>query len=185
MPESFHRIIAGHGQLPQTLLTLLRHAPSVFGYSLERSMLRPVLYGLLPSLLASACLAQAADVAVPAFPERGLPGKRPGTELWIVQFQKRSFDLSRFRTAIYQRRPAAEVDAIVADLERKVIADQAAFVRKVKNDYDADVLHQWWRFGRMSRSLRCWDGSAQQGAALLFAGCETVCGPELWLRAVL
>ena len=43
--------------------------------------------------------------------EHGLPGKAQGTERWIVQFATRSFDLQAFRTAIYTRRPAAEVAA--------------------------------------------------------------------------
>lgn len=74
----------------------------------------------------------------------GLPGKRAGTERWIVQFEKRSFDLSAYRAAVYARRPAAEVAKIVADLEKKVLADQAAFVRKVEADLDATVFAQWW-----------------------------------------
>jgi len=74
----------------------------------------------------------------------GLPGDRAGTERWIVQFKTRSFDLSAYRTAVYARRPAAEVAKIVADLERKVIADQAAFTSKVEADLGADVVVQWW-----------------------------------------
>lgn len=101
-------------------------------------MLRPALTGLWAIVLVAICPAQATNDV------HGLPGKRAGTELWIVQFERRSFDLSRFRSAILARRPAEEVNAIVAELERKVVADQAAFVRKVETDYGAIVLQQWW-----------------------------------------
>lgn len=75
--------------------------------------------------------------------EHGLPGKVQGTERWIVQFATRSFDLQAFRTAIYTRRPAAEVAAIVAGLEQSVIADQAPFVAAVTK-LGGTVVHQWW-----------------------------------------
>ena len=74
---------------------------------------------------------------------RGLPGARPGTERWIVQFATRGFDLVAFRTAIQTRRPAAEVAAIVADLERAVRLDQAAFVAAAER-LGARVTDQWW-----------------------------------------
>ncbi|MEE9128227.1 MAG: S8 family serine peptidase [Planctomycetota bacterium] len=76
--------------------------------------------------------------------EHGIPGARAGTERWIVHFQKRSFDLSRFRKAIYDRRPAAEVDAIVKGLERQVVLDQRGFVAKVERDLGASIVAQWW-----------------------------------------
>ncbi len=105
-------------------------------------MLRPMLPCLWATVLTATALAQtASDFSREV---HGVPGKRPGTERWIVQFQRRSFDLSGFRSAVLAHRPPAEVNAIVADLERKVVADQEAFVRKVESDYDAKVLRQWW-----------------------------------------
>ncbi|MFO1050784.1 MAG: S8 family serine peptidase [Planctomycetota bacterium] len=76
-------------------------------------------------------------------PAHGLPGKAPGTERWIVDFRSRSFDLDAFRTAIAQRRPDAEVAAIVADLERRVKEDQREFVRAVEG-FGGKVTEQWW-----------------------------------------
>ena len=76
-------------------------------------------------------------------PAHGLPGKTPGTERWIVQFAERSFELTAFRNAIHARRPAAEVAAIVLDLERAVIADQADFVAAASK-LGARVTEQWW-----------------------------------------
>ena len=73
----------------------------------------------------------------------GLPGARPGTERWIVHFKARDFDLTALRTAILTRRPAGEVAAIVADLERAVRADQAAFVAAAER-LGARVTDQWW-----------------------------------------
>jgi hypothetical protein len=74
----------------------------------------------------------------------GLPGKRAGTERWIVHFKKRSFDLSNFRTAIYARRPAAEIEKIVKELAAKVVEDQRVFVAKIEKELGADVVAQWW-----------------------------------------
>ncbi len=74
----------------------------------------------------------------------GLPGKRAGTERWIVHFKTRSFDLTGYRNAIHGRRPAAEVAKIVAELERKVVEDQRAFVEQAQKDLDADLVAQWW-----------------------------------------
>lgn len=73
----------------------------------------------------------------------GLPGTRPGTERWIVHFDKRNFELDGFRTAILARRPAAEVAAIVAELERAVRDDQRGFVAAAEA-LGARVVAQWW-----------------------------------------
>lgn len=73
----------------------------------------------------------------------GIPGARPGTERWIVHFASRSFDLDAFRAAILARRPAAEVNAIVADLERAVVVDQAGFVAELER-LGGRIVAQWW-----------------------------------------
>ncbi len=78
-------------------------------------------------------------------PEIGsiVEGRLPGTQRWIVHFHTRSFDLAAFRDARRARRPAAEVNAIVRDLEQKAIADQRAFVAAVEKLGGA-IVSQWW-----------------------------------------
>ena len=75
----------------------------------------------------------------------GLPvaGARAGTMRYIVMFEQRSFDLEGFRAAVLARRSPAAVDAIVADLERRVQLDQAAFAAAVTRA-GGDVVTQWW-----------------------------------------
>src|SRR5262245_65577100 len=73
----------------------------------------------------------------------GLPGQRPGTERWIVQFKTRAFDLDAFREANLRDAGADEVGPIVAGLEARMRADQAAFVRHVERLGGA-VVQQWW-----------------------------------------
>jgi len=73
----------------------------------------------------------------------GLPGKLPGTEQWIAHFKKRSFDLSGLRSAIQSGKSAEEVEAIVADLQVRVIADQASFVKALKT-LDGRAYIQYW-----------------------------------------
>lgn len=72
-----------------------------------------------------------------------MPGAVPGTQRWIVHFARRGFDLSEFRRAIYARRPAAEVEAIVARLENACRQDQAAFVERLER-LGGRVVSQWW-----------------------------------------
>ncbi len=74
----------------------------------------------------------------------GLPGKRPGTERWCVVFRSRSFDLSKFRRAIHEGWPAAQVEAIVAELERLAVEDQAGFTRFVEQDLGGTVVAHFW-----------------------------------------
>jgi hypothetical protein len=83
------------------------------------------------------------DAPIPDATPRVMPGRRAGTERWIAQFATRSFDLATFRDAIYARRPAAEVDAIVADMQRRVRLDQAAFVAAVES-LGGEVIEQFW-----------------------------------------
>ena len=75
--------------------------------------------------------------------ERGLPGQRPGTERWIVQFRKRTFDLDAFRDANLRNAGPGEVAPIVAGLEASMRADQAAFVGHVER-LGGTVVQQWW-----------------------------------------
>lgn len=80
---------------------------------------------------------------LPGRPDHGLPGAQPGTERWIVQFATRSFDLDGFRAAVLGKQPAAVVAALVADLERRMQQDQAAFVRQVQG-LGGSVVRQYW-----------------------------------------
>lgn len=97
------------------------------------------------SLLLTGALASQ-DLLPPPAPiaaeSRGLPGKKPGTERWLVQFEKRSFDLSEFRRANLAR-DAAKVARIVPDLEKRVQADQGPFVEAVEK-LGGRVVDQWW-----------------------------------------
>src|SRR5688572_13491193 len=71
------------------------------------------------------------------------PGKRAGTMRYLVTFGTRDFDLEGFRAAVLARRSAAEVDAIVADLEQKARAHQKAFVMQVRR-LGGEVDQQYW-----------------------------------------
>ena len=75
--------------------------------------------------------------------QRALPGAKPGTERWIVTFNKRNFDLTEFRKANYGDATADDVARIVRGLEQKVQADQAAFVEFVES-LGGMVVEQYW-----------------------------------------
>lgn len=105
---------------------------------------------LVSSLLLLGALAVPQDPAPALFEhqkpislQHGLPGSRPGTELWLVTLKSRSFDLTRFREASHSGAPAAVIDAIVTDLERKVREDQKDFVEFVES-LGGRVIDQWW-----------------------------------------
>lgn len=107
-------------------------------------MNRPALFVAGAFLLATPLLAQdGVAPLLPNSPEHGIPGDAPGTERWIVHFSERSFDLAAFRNAIRGGAPAADVAAIVADLEARVKADQKNFVDEVKA-LGGSVVAQWW-----------------------------------------
>lgn len=63
-------------------------------------------------------------------------------ERWLVQFERRSFDLAAFRAANL-RHDAAAVARIVGGLEAKVRRDQAPFVRAV-TQLGGRVTDQFW-----------------------------------------
>lgn len=70
----------------------------------------------------------------------GTPGSTLGARVeqpaadvgYVVQFKRRSFDLSALRTAIHARQPAAVTDPIIADYAARAAADQAAFVQRAE-----------------------------------------------------
>jgi subtilisin family serine protease len=80
---------------------------------------------------------------LPGRPDHGLPGARPGTERWLVQFATRSFDLDGLRAAILARQPAPVVATLVADLEQRMRQDQAGFVTAVQG-LGGSVVRQYW-----------------------------------------
>ncbi|MEZ5988085.1 MAG: S8 family serine peptidase [Planctomycetota bacterium] len=99
---------------------------------------------LLPVLLqVQGDPAARAPAPILAGASHGLPGRKAGTERWLVTFKQRGFDLAAFRTAVLARRPAAEVARIVAGLEADVVADQKDFVAFVEG-LGGDVVAQWW-----------------------------------------
>ena len=95
-------------------------------------------------VVASALGAQSLD-PITTTPEDGgiVQGVLPGTQSWVAHFGTRSFDLERFRDAIYTGQPAAAVDTIVADMERQVQLDQAAFVAAIQR-LGGRVVRQYW-----------------------------------------
>jgi hypothetical protein len=101
---------------------------------------------LLCSFLTVAAVAQHAPDQLGVVPLAQRPAVQAGQPIpdqWIVQFAQRSFDLEPYRQAILARRPAAEVDAIVAAMEQQVRLDQAAFVVAVEG-LGGRVTAQWW-----------------------------------------
>ncbi|MGE3171201.1 MAG: S8 family serine peptidase [Planctomycetota bacterium] len=62
---------------------------------------------------------------------------------FVVQFEHRDFTLDAFRRAILARRPAAEIDAIVEDLDRRAAAAQAPF-RAAVEQLGGQVLEHLW-----------------------------------------
>lgn len=78
---------------------------------------------------------------------------------FIVTFATRSFDLEAYRTAVYARRPAAEVEQIVRGLEAAVERDQAPFVQAVAG-LGGTVTRQFWIINAAAVRLK-------NGAALL------------------
>jgi hypothetical protein len=70
-------------------------------------------------------------------------GVRPGTMRYVAMFAQRDFDLNGFRSAVLARRPAAEIDAIVADLERRARAAHKPFSAAVEQAGGQVHMH-WW-----------------------------------------
>ncbi len=94
----------------------------------------------LTGLLLLLCSVQAQEV-LPT--EQGLPGRRAGSQRWIVHFKSRGFDLEALRQVIANR-SQVQVNASVGDLDLRMRQDQEAFFTQVERDYAADVVQQWW-----------------------------------------
>ncbi|MCA8971789.1 MAG: S8 family serine peptidase [Planctomycetes bacterium] len=104
--------------------------------------------GALVSLTFLSSIATSQDsslttLAQPVFTGTPLAGAKPGTERWIVHFKERSFTLDAFRTEMLGRRDPETIAAIVQELDKKMRADQAAFVRQVEA-LGGSVFAQWW-----------------------------------------
>jgi hypothetical protein len=103
----------------------------------------------VPAILAAQQPGQAAGSApqdlglVTGAPAPAMPDGAVVPDSFLVTFQRRSFTLDEYRDAIHARRPAAEVEAIVARLEQAVRADQAPFVQEVER-LGGRVTDQWW-----------------------------------------
>lgn len=105
----------------------------------------------LTAALAAPCLAQSSDSVLgpvldrqaPDRTVRAVPGERPGTERWIVHFEKRSFDLAAYRAEMHGARNPVKVARIVADLEHAMREDQRAFVQAVQG-LGGEVTDQFW-----------------------------------------
>ncbi len=79
----------------------------------------------------------------PGKPGHGPAGTIPGTEKWIAVFKKRSFDLSRFRRAVFDRVPPEMLRALTADLEDRARKEHSDFDALVK-DLGGRVTEHWW-----------------------------------------
>lgn len=86
-------------------------------------------------LLSSVVTAQVAELAQ--------ANRGEDRNCYIVHFRRRSFDLSAYRQAILDQRPAKIVAEIIEGLERSVRADQAGFVAKIEK-LQGRVVAQWW-----------------------------------------
>src|SRR5262245_45200442 len=62
---------------------------------------------------------------------------------FIVSFSTRSYNLEALRRACHANRPAAETDAIVADLEEATVRERKEFVAAVEQ-LGGQVLTNYW-----------------------------------------
>lgn len=128
----------------------------------------PIVHVLIPLTLSALLLTQASVAQIPLRSpgSEASPGATPAAttavagaiapERWIVQLRTRSFDLQAVRGAIYARRPAHEVTALLTDIEERMRADQAPFVAAVEQT-SARVVRQWWIINAV-----CVEGTAAQ-----------------------
>ncbi|MFQ5506766.1 MAG: S8 family serine peptidase, partial [Planctomycetota bacterium] len=83
------------------------------------------------------------DLTARGIGTEAVPGKRPGTRRYIVHFRTRSFDTCSFRDAIRNGESAAAVDAIVGNLKRLALRDQAGF-RHAIQELGGSVEISFW-----------------------------------------
>ena len=90
--------------------------------------------------LATPAIAQVVDMGPAPTPPQE---QKAVANEFIVQFKTRSYDLSELRKAIYAERSVAEVDEIVAGLERKTEIERESFGEAVEA-LGGRVLANWW-----------------------------------------
>ena len=108
------------------------------------------------SLLLTAGLATAQESGVAPIPglpgtaapiidahTKALPGSRPGTQRWIIQFKDRPFTLDAYRAEMWGERNPGEVDRIVAELDDAMTAHQAPFLADIAL-LGGRAIYQYW-----------------------------------------
>ncbi|MCC6672369.1 MAG: S8/S53 family peptidase [Planctomycetes bacterium] len=92
---------------------------------------------MVPTLLAAALFATFLAPQDPA------PAQADAPQRYAVRFRERSFDLSSFAAAVAARQSGPQAEAVLADLEARMRADQAPFVDFVER-LGGRVVAQWW-----------------------------------------
>jgi subtilisin family serine protease len=109
-----------------------------------RKLARLVLATFVASVPAIAQEEVTADAVTTRGPDgETVAGQQLGTFRYNVTFQQRPFDLTAFRLAIENGATAAQVQAIVADLQQRTVQNQAAFVRAIEA-MGGRVAIQFW-----------------------------------------
>jgi hypothetical protein len=108
---------------------------------------KPLSAALVVSLVATASVAaQLDDTPVTVTAAATQPAPRAGEPVpnsYVVLFKKRSFTLERYRAAILARRPDAEVQRLIQEMQAGVQKDQRDFVADVQR-LGGKVSAQWW-----------------------------------------
>lgn len=105
---------------------------------------RLLLAALVAALLPAATPAQSPfRPQDPVFGTKPAAGSREGTERWIVHFANRPFTLDALRAEYRSGADPAKVGKLVADLEQRMTAHQAAFVQEVEK-LGGRMLRQFW-----------------------------------------
>ncbi len=112
--------------------------------------LHTIAFSITALFLASAVVSQSPNDIAPT-PQstqvpgsgHGLPGQKAGTEQWLVQFKKRSFNLLEFRKAMYANRPWKDVKPILDKIRAQMLVDQAPFKEAVEK-LGGRVYIQYW-----------------------------------------
>ena len=83
----------------------------------------------------------------------GIAPPRDGATRYIVQFEKRSFDLSGFRAAVRRRATQDEMRKLVTGLALAVRRDQTPFATRLRR-MGGRVVQQWWIINGCSIEIR-------------------------------
>ncbi|HMQ21598.1 MAG TPA: S8 family serine peptidase, partial [Planctomycetota bacterium] len=101
-----------------------------------------------------------------------------------MHFKKRSFTLDELRDELWGARDAARVARLVAKMEQKMQADQAAFVDRVEA-LSGVVTHQYWIINACAVDI----GAAQIGAIsnmpeVAYVEASKICSPHVLRHAI-